>query len=140
MQNNSRSAVRTVLFSGLLAGTLDITAAIVFLGKMKAEAVLRYVASGAFGQRAFTGDWTMILFGLIFHYSIAMAIALAYFLAYPKIKLLRLNTLLSAFMIGVVAWCVTNLIIVPISAIGYRTFDFDNVIKNAAILDRKSTR
>ena len=112
------SPLRTILLAGFIAGTLDITAAIVFLGKMKAEAVLRYVASGAFGKEAFTGDSKMIVFGLFFHFVIAFTITIIYFFIYPKLKFLHAHFLLSAILIGIFAWAFMTFVVVANSQIG----------------------
>ena len=66
--------LKAILKTGLIAGTLDILAAIVILAKMNAVGVLQYVASGVFGKEAFSGGTTMAIAGLIFHYIIAFSL------------------------------------------------------------------
>jgi len=128
------SAFKTVLTAGLLAGTLDLTAAIVFLAKMKAVPVLKYIASGAFGKAAYTDDPKMVSFGIIFHYLIALTIATIYFLIYPRLSFLKYNTILSAIIIGTCSWAFMNLVVVPMSQIGPSPFNLESAIKNAVIL------
>ena len=128
---------KSILLTTLLAGTLDITAACLnayLSAKLMPETVLRYVASGAFGKSAFTGDNSMILWGLCFHFIIALSCTVCYFLAYPKLEFLHQNLLLSSILIGVAAWIVTNLGIIPMSQIVPRPFDFTKVLIAAAIL------
>ncbi len=102
----------------LIAGMLDIIAACLHSyltnGTMPSR-VLRFVASGVFGTSAFTGGNQMLAWGLLFHFIIAFSCTASFFLLYPKIKILSSSWLANAVVIGVVAWCVTNLIIVPIS-------------------------
>lgn len=132
MKNNS--ALKTILLAGLIAGTLDITAAIVFLGNGQIENVLRYVASGFFGKDAFGPNPVMPFYGALFHYLIAMSIAVCYFYAFPRLSFLKFNILLNAILIGVAAWLVTNLLIVPNSQIGRYPSDWMSILKNMAIL------
>ena len=49
------SPFKTILLAGFIAGLLDITAAIVILGKMNVVGVLKYIASGVLGKEAFLG-------------------------------------------------------------------------------------
>lgn len=128
------SPFRTILLSGLIAGTLDISAAIVFLGKLKAAAVLKYVASGAFGKAAYAGDSKMIISGLLFHYLIAFTIATIYFFIYPRLKFLHANKLFSAVLIGGCAWAFMSFIVVPNSQIGPSEFNPESAAKNILIL------
>lgn len=62
-----------ILIAGLIAGTLDILAAIYLLAGGNAAGVLKYIAAGAFGQAALAGGTEMIVFGLLFHYIIALS-------------------------------------------------------------------
>lgn len=121
---------QTIFKTTLLAGTLDIVAACIHAyalrGTMPSQ-VLRYVASGVFGTSAFTRSDVMLFWGLLFHFIIAFSCTVCYFLVYPKIRLLMKSWLLGAFAIGVVAWCVTNLIVVPLSNTPKSTFDITKV-------------
>src|SRR4051794_18482297 len=101
---NEISAFKTILFAGFVAGLLDITAAIVILGKMNATGVLQFVASGAFGKAAFQGGAPMALLGLLFHFIIAFTFATIYFLVYPHISFLQKHKVLSGLLYGVIVW------------------------------------
>ncbi|MGB4846447.1 MAG: hypothetical protein WBP41_00940 [Saprospiraceae bacterium] len=134
MRPGQGSAISTVLKMGLLAGTLDITAAIVILARMKAAFVLEYVASGVFGKDAYTAGPHMIAFGLFFHYLIAMTIATIYFLVFPRLSFLKTNRVLNAVLIGLMAWLFMSLVVVPLSQIGPLKMTPEGAIKNIAIL------
>ena len=59
---------RTIILTGLLAGTLDAIAAIV-VSQASPAAVFKFIASGAFGAgKAFSGGDIMIVWGVLFHY------------------------------------------------------------------------
>ncbi|HYG39365.1 MAG TPA: hypothetical protein VD908_12125 [Cytophagales bacterium] len=72
-----------ILKAGLLVGTLDILAAfihyIIASGKSDPFVVLKFIASGVFGNEAFVGGNIMIVAGLILHYIIALGFTLFFF-------------------------------------------------------------
>jgi hypothetical protein len=111
-------AASAILLAGFVAGTLDITAACtqyyINTGKGPGN-VLRYVASGVFGKKAFAGGIPMAAWGLFFHYIIASGLTIFFFWLYPKIKLLSKNIIITGLLYGIFAWVITALIIVPLS-------------------------
>ena len=113
-----KKTVNAILLTGLTAGFLDITAACtqyyIKTGKGPGG-VLRYVASGVFGKKAFAGGTGMAVWGLFFHFIIAFSLTIFFFWLYPKIRWLRKNIVLSGLLYGVFAWLVTNLFIIPLS-------------------------
>lgn len=126
-----------VLTTTFIAGTLDISAACLsayFRSGATPERVLRFVASGVFGKRAFeAGSW-MPLWGLVFHYTIAFACTLCFFLLYPKWKNLVYNPWINSVLVGVVAWIATELVIVPLSNAPAAPFTFFRIVTSMAIL------
>ena len=93
-KHKSKAAIVIVVKAGLLAGTLDITCALVqyYLQTGKnPEAVLKFIASGVFGPSALKGDFPFAVYGLLFHYLIAFIWTIFFFLIYPKIPLLSRN-------------------------------------------------
>ena|SRR6187551_3565579 len=128
---------RAILKTALVAGTCDIVAACiqsyVVNGTMPSR-VLRYVASGVFGKSAFTGGDEMMAWGLLFHFIIAFSCTVCYFLLYPKIEILKRSWVTDAVLVGVVAWCVTNLIVVPMSNTPKFPFDIMKVPISLSIL------
>ncbi len=113
-----RSKVKTIVSSGLVAGTLDITAAIliysVILHKTTAEKILQSIASGIFKKEAYSAGTEMTFAGLGFHFFIAFIFAWFYFKIFPYIPFFRINTFLSGFCYGFFIWVVMNLIVLPI--------------------------
>ena len=128
---------KQILKATIIAGFLDITAACLqawFAKGITPDIVLKYIASGVFGKDAFAGGAGFILFGLLVHFLIVFACTLIYFLAYPKVRLLRIHILLSAFLVAVIAWAATTQLIVPLSKIVPPPFNFTKVIIAIAIL------
>ena len=125
--------MKQIIKAGLLAGTLDITAACIqayVSRKIMPGDVLKYVASGVFGNAAFKGGYGMMFMGLLFHFTIAFACAAIFFMLYAKIKLLRYSHVLNSLLIALVAWAVTTQVIMPISNVP-KPGSFD--LKRAAI-------
>ena len=112
------SKAGTIFLSGLIAGTLDITAAIVvyafLLQKTTPIKILQSIASGIFKQEAYTGGSQMAWYGLGFHFLIATSFAWFYFTIYPYLPFLKKNVLISGFLYGIFVWIVMNLIVLPI--------------------------
>lgn len=113
-----RSKARTVISSGLTAGIMDITAAIVvyafILHKTTAEKLLQSIASGIFKKEAYTGGPEMALLGLGLHFLIAFTFAWFYFKIFPYIPFFKINVFLSGISYGFFVWVVMNLIVLPI--------------------------
>lgn len=95
-----------ILLTGLTAGLLDITAACVqyYIKSGKGPGnLLRYVASGVFGKKAFTGGVAMAAWGLVFHFIIAFGLTIFFFWLYQKIKWLGENKIIAGLLYGIFA-------------------------------------
>jgi hypothetical protein len=131
------NAAKTILITGLIAGSLDILTAFAdyyFQTGKGPEGVLRFIASGLLGKPAFTGGAVMAWIGLLLHFIIACGFTIIFFFLYPKIKWLRINIVLTAIIIGLLTWCVMNLIVVPLSQTPALPFHLATSIKAALIL------
>ena len=142
VKNNSRlpayARVKTVLLAWLIAGTLDLSMAIivwsVVLKKVTATKILQGIASAVFGQDAFSGGWTMIMIGVIFHYIIAFSFALLYFIIFPYIPFLKKQRVISGFLYGIFAWAFMKFIVLPLTVIQQSPFKWSNALISIAIL------
>ena len=130
----TRPNFNIILRAGLLAGTLDILAAILILAKGNAVGTLKFIASGVFGKAAFAGGYNMVALGAVFHYLIATSFAAGYLFAYPHLAFLQKNKWLSGVLYGVFVWAVMNLLVVPMSGVPQSPFAWDSALKNMAIL------
>jgi hypothetical protein len=88
-----KSKAGTIFLTGLIAGTLDILAAIFFyailLKKTTAIKILQSIASGIFKNEAYNGSPQMAWYGLGFRFFIAMSFACFYFIIYPYLPFLK---------------------------------------------------
>ncbi|MBA4055260.1 MAG: hypothetical protein C0490_11150 [Marivirga sp.] len=115
-ETNSRLP-RTIVFAGLLVGTLDILAASIqtlIYGRSPLN-MLKFVASGVFGSEALTGGPAFSFYGLFFHYCIAMGWTVLFFLVYPKLDFLSRNRILTGLGYGLFVWICMSQIVLPLS-------------------------
>lgn len=115
-------ALAGVLLGGGIAGTLDITYAILRSGQHGKSAlwVLQSVASGWMGSSAFESGITGGVIGLLSHYGIMLAIAAIYLGASKRLPVLRSQPWACGALYGVLAYLVMNFVVIPLSA-----FPFD---------------
>ena len=129
-----KQALQTILLAGIVAGILDGISAVMILGKMNFAGVWKYVASGFFGNDAFAGGNEMVMYGLLFHFIIALSWAITYYLVFAKINFFSNHPILGGLLFGILIWLVMAFLVLPFSAIPKRTFSVIGAIKNAAIL------
>jgi hypothetical protein len=112
-----KSKSGTIFLSGLIAGTLDLLAAITIyafiLQKTTAIKILQSIASGLFKKDAYSGGSQMALYGLLLHYFIALTFAWFYFTIYPYFTFIKKNTLISGILYGIFVWIIMNLVVLP---------------------------
>jgi hypothetical protein len=129
---------KTILLTGLTAGTLDLSMAVIvwsfILRKVAPTQIFQGIASGVFGKEAFTGGWMMILCGGIFHYIIAFSFAIAYFLVFPYITFMQRHKVISGLLYGIFAWAWMNYIVLPLSNVNQSPFRWSNALISIAIL------
>lgn len=125
------------MIAGIIAGTLDALAAIinyyVSTGKNPVK-VFVFIASGVFGKDAYTGSQSIAVFGVLFHYLIAIIFSAFYFLIYPKVKLLHINKFFSAFLYGIFVWIIMSQVVVPQSRTPPLPFDILRAVLAVFIL------
>jgi hypothetical protein len=108
----------TVIIAWLLAGTLDVSTAILYYTGVsipRATRLLQGIASGVLGARAYEGGASTALLGLALHYLIAFIWTVALFVAFGAIPALRRHLLVTGVAYGVAVWCVMNLVVLPLS-------------------------
>lgn len=129
---------KIILITVLLAGTLDLLAACTQFYFVRHTnpfpVVLKYIASGVFGQEAMKGGAGMMLAGLLFHYLIVLGCVVAFFALYPRVRIMRINKFATALVYGLLVWVMTNLVIVPLSLVKRGPFQLSNVLIAMAIL------
>lgn len=133
-KKNIMKSIKPIIVSGIVAGILDCISAVVFLGKMDFTGVWKYVASGYFGKSAFSGGNEMVVYGLLFHFSIALFWATVFFFVVRKVKFFTNYIIVGGLLYGIMVWLVMTLIVLPFTNIPHRPFTAIGAIKNITIL------
>jgi hypothetical protein len=119
--NQSRSGLlKVILLSGLLVGTLDMTAACInahLSFGLSPDRVFKYIASGILGKSAFSGGIGVAALGVAMHYAVAYSWTTLFFIIYKKTNLIRQNKYLTGTFYGMLIWTVMNLLVVPLTKV-----------------------
>lgn len=129
--------LKQIIKTTLLAGSLDIVAAFIqaYLQNNTAPAtVLKFIASGVFGNAAFEGGYGMMTYGLVFHFMIAFCCVFVFFLLYPNLKFLKKGHVLNSVLIALVALGLTHLVIMPLSNAPQEVFSLLKITTAIGIL------
>ncbi len=129
--------INQILKAGLLVGTLDILAACLqfFINTNKEPSVVfKFIASGVFGTKAFSGGVPMVIAGLIFHYIIALGFTFIFFFLYPKMRLVIKNSILTGVLYGAFVWLVMKFIVLPLSSTPPQPFTYTGSVIAMVIL------
>ncbi len=125
-KDQEKSLTSTILQTGLLVGTLDLLAAMMsqyIKTGVFAEKMLLYIAGGFLGlEKSMLGGYGVEMLGLFFHYFIAMAFTLLFFLLYPKWKFLSRNVYLIGMLYGASVGLFMRLCVLPLSQLPTQPF------------------
>ena len=132
-----KSFFSSALTVGLIAGTLDITAACIqaYLktGTTPSQ-VLKYVASGVVDPKTFSNDTMLAAVGLLVHFIIAISFTFFFFFLAKQIPSLVKYPILIGILYGLFVWSTMRFIILPyISRLNPKPIVGQEAIKNAAI-------
>lgn len=123
-ENRSRMfAVRTVLLAGLVAGILDLVAAVmVNLPRGIATlSILQSIASGLLGRETYSGGWSTAMLGVALHFSMMLIIATVYVFSARHWNALKSRAIVSGISYGIIVYFVMNLVVLPLSAFPHDT-------------------
>ncbi|MBD2757597.1 DUF1440 domain-containing protein [Spirosoma validum] len=129
--------IRTILRAGLIAGLLDALAAMgMFMvrGGKNPAVVWKYVASSVFGKEALTRGTGMVIWGLVFHFLIALIWASFFFVIYPALRRFIVTPAISGLLYGIFVWVVMNLVVLPLSYVTPQTFELSKVLIGSGII------
>lgn len=134
---NQPTFFKKLLLAGTLIGTADILAAFAHAwlrSSVSPDRVLRFVASGFWGDAAFSGGQSMLCWGLFFHFFIAFGWATLFLWAHPLLKKWIANPWLLGIAYGVFVWLVMNLAILPMSHVPALKMTAYSVVSGTTIL------
>ncbi len=135
--NTRWSVFSIIILSWLLVGTLDICSAFLHSylkrGTMPG-AILRYIASTAFGKDRFTDPKIANIAGLLVHYSIALGWTILFFFLYRRFRWMQKNVLATGIGYGFFIWAFMNILLLPVWNNKAYVFKAEPAIVNALIL------
>jgi hypothetical protein len=119
MNRNTLAILKTILWIGLVAGTLDIAENLVFsqVRGVTPWRVFQYIASGLMGRQAFESGWASVLLGIGLHYIIALIWTAVFYVMARKFAIIMRRPVLSGLLYGAVVYLIMNFIIVPLSGV-----------------------
>lgn len=120
---------RATLIAGLIAGALDITAAVVENLQYPAQTIFQSVASGWLGSATYKGGWSTAALGLISHFGIMFVIAALYMALASRMDLLRRQWIAAGVVWGCAVWVAMTYVVVPLSAATLHAPTMESAIK-----------
>jgi len=112
---------RTILWIGLVAGTLGITENIVFnaFRGITPWRIFQFIASGLIDGRSFQLSWASVGLGVLIHYAIALTWTAIFYVAATgfNFTVLLRRPILSGLLYGVLVYAIMNFIVLPLSAV-----------------------
>jgi hypothetical protein len=131
------SAVSTILRAGVVAGVLDITAALLVYGlffDLRPTQLLQGIASGLLGARAFQGGLATALLGLACHFFIALSAATVYVAISRQFPFLIQHAIPSGMLYGIAVYLFMNRVVLPLSAVRQAPFSLKMMLIAIGIL------
>jgi hypothetical protein len=119
-------SVPVILGAGIVAGTLDITAAFATWAPKGVSPVriLQSIASGLLGAASFRAGWKSAALGGAFQYLIATTAAAVYFAAARKLPILTRRPVVFGALYGIGVYLVMYRIVMPLSRVHRSPFSW----------------
>ena len=122
-------AFETIVYGGLVVGVLDFLDASIFFPLYYGITVQRVwhgVAAGMLGpEAAREGGWGTAALGILLHFVIGFGVAAVYWLLSRNISFLIRHPFASGLIYGAAVHFAMQYVVIPLSAIGWRTAPFD---------------
>ena len=142
MSNQNSTSTKAILKAWLIAGTLDISCALLYYyiksGNNPLD-VLVTVSRFALGKEILTSEvlgnkplmWAL---GLIVHYTIAFAWTILFFWSWPRVSFLQKDKIITGLAYGAFIWIVMNLAVIPMRAMRWPPYILQNILIGGVIL------
>ena len=120
---NKSGALQTILFGGLLAGFLDLTAACINSGLngISPIRVMQAIASGLLGAESYAGGTATAALGVFLHFVIAFGATIVFYLASRKLKFLTEQAVTSGVIYGILVYLFMSFVVLPFSSFTGKT-------------------
>jgi hypothetical protein len=106
-------ALRAIAAGGLIAGTLDLTQALVLFGRT----VPLVIAAGLLGRSALQGGTAIYVLGVLLHFFIACSATAVYYAASRRLAFLLEYPLVCGLFFGMAVDLVMSYVVLPLSAL-----------------------
>jgi len=110
LDRNARYAIAS---GGLIAGTLDLTQAMILFGRR----IPLVIAAGLLGRGALRGGAATYALGIVLHFFIASSAAAVYYAASRRLRFMVDHPLVCGLLYGAAVENVMNLVVLPLSAL-----------------------
>jgi hypothetical protein len=133
----AKGSLNTIVTAWLVAGTMDLTAALTYYpltAGVRPVRIVQGIASGVLGASAFQGGFKTAALGVVFHYLIALIWTVVFFVAAQRFKVLTKHVVPVGLTYGVVVWLVMNLIVLPLSNVRHAPIQLGAAVTGAVIL------
>ena len=103
-----------------MAGIFDITQAFIGFGLLGAKPfrILQHIAGGVFGARSMQMGWTSAVLGLVFHFTIAFAAAVVYYLASRVLRVMVEFAIVCGLIYGELVFLFMYFVVLPLTPLG----------------------
>lgn len=110
-------ALRAIVLTGLIVGTMDITSAIIITWCYGGTItrLMQFIASGLLGKSAFSGGMPVAALGLGLHFFIAFSLVIVFYFVRQRLAFLREHAAVSGIVYGIIVYAAMNLIVLPLS-------------------------
>ncbi len=118
LSSDKPSPLKVILFAGLATGVCDISAAFLHAGLKNGVSpirVLKFVASGLIGDKAFAGGYEVAVLGLGLHFLIALIWAAIYYGGSRNFVVLTEHPFVCGMIYGILVHNLMRWIVVPLS-------------------------
>jgi hypothetical protein len=129
--------LQPIFWGGLIAGTLDLTAACVYSwvrSNVRPVSVFQFIASGVLGAESFTGGTKTALLGVALHFVIATGAAAVFYFASRKWLFLVERPIIAGLLYGIPVYVFMNFVVLPLSEVQQRQQPMSARIINLVIL------
>lgn len=117
--SNTQHNFWTVVWIGIVAGTLDISEAIIFSAfrHVTPKMIFQFIASGLIDGRAFGMGAASVALGAGIHYAIAMAWTVIFYLLSRRLLFLTRHAAVSGIIYGGIVYIIMNFIVLPLTRV-----------------------
>lgn len=110
------NALLAIGVGGLLAGTLDLTQALILFGRR----VPLVIAAGLLGRPAFQGGAGTYILGIALHFFIALSATAIFYAASRKLRFMTEHPLVCGLFYGIAVELVMSYVVLPLSVLHAR--------------------